>query len=245
MSGAGPALPSLALGIILHPRDAGLLPDWLSLHAPIADALLAVVDTDGVDADVTERGVAERDVAHKQVAAAIGALFQTHPQCQGRELRLRNRALSRDFAAQRNACAALCPCDWLLMLDADERLEPAALKLLRPALARVAAERPGLRVLGFPRKNTLDGVPTGVWPDYQFRLVRRGVRWQNSHPELGASPGCHEMPTELQNSPECVALLEAVQILHEKSAAQQRAQNHFYERIADGPGAAATTGERR
>ncbi|MEF2143965.1 MAG: hypothetical protein V3573_00845 [Desulfovibrionaceae bacterium] len=205
-------IPSLALGLILHPCDTPFVARWLERHVPHADALLVVIDAPGPE-------------HAPQAETLLQRCFHEHPE----RLLLRYRPLGRDFAAQRNACAALNPCDWLLMLDADESLEERTLTLLRPALAELLRTRPGLRVLGLPRENLLDGMPTGVWPDYQFRLVRRGVRWRNTHPALNASPGCHEFPEEVHDRPESVAVLDAVRIRHEKTSDRQVAQNALYD----------------
>jgi glycosyltransferase involved in cell wall biosynthesis len=78
----------------------------------------------------------------------------------------------RDFASQRNAALELARSDWVLFVDADERVSPA---LRDEVLAAVGA--PGDRV-GFwiPRDNYMFGrvVRGGGWsPDFQLRLLKR------------------------------------------------------------------------
>lgn len=208
-----PRLPSLALGLILGEEDGRLLPDWLTRHAAPFDVLLLCWDGEGLPRSVAN--LAER----------------LAPQPQGRRI-LMAHPLAGDFAAQRNFLAAQNPCEWLLMLDADERVEPAALIALRRALGLVLQDHPGLRVLGLPRYNTIDGVSTNSWPDTQYRLVRRDVRWRNMYPAPGASPGCHEKPREILEAPETVAIMEALVIDHPKSAKRQARQKAFYRTLA-------------
>lgn len=205
---------SLALGLIVHPADRDLLPALLKRHAPFFDEVCLVLDADP-DEPGPEALAARREVSE---------FFSPCPE----RLRLLLRPLAGDFAAQRNACAALNPCDWLLMLDADERFDLRTLKLLRPVLGQLAGAHPEARVFGLARDNVVDGRATKIWPDWQYRLVRRGVKWHNTDPHPGASPGCHEMPRELHENPDTVKVLGHLVIRHEKSSARQRAQQQRY-----------------
>lgn len=91
------------------------------------------------------------------------------------------RPLGRDFSAQRNAMLAACSGDWVLYLDADERLSAegwAALPLLCTDLVVAGWHFP--RVTPYP---TADRALTGfgLWPDIQLRLFRRSpaLRFEN------------------------------------------------------------------
>jgi hypothetical protein len=85
------------------------------------------------------------------------------------------RPLGADFSAQRSAMLAACSGEWVLYLDADERLSPASWGTL-PALCAV----PEVHKVGawhFPRltpypdaEHVLTGF--GLWPDVQLRLFR-------------------------------------------------------------------------
>jgi glycosyltransferase involved in cell wall biosynthesis len=94
----------------------------------------------------------------RQVALAHGA-------------RVRERAFD-NFAAQRDAALQFATGDWVLFVDADERVTPA---LREEVLARVAD--PGdRRAFWIPRHNYLMGRVVrhaGWFPDYQLRLLER------------------------------------------------------------------------
>lgn len=94
--------------------------------------------------------------------------------------------LDGDFAAQRNRAQQAARHDWVLQLDADETLESAAVDLLA-RLARVA-ERQGVLSIGLPRRNLVDGVASDLFPDVQYRLNRRGVRYAGRVHERPAVP---------------------------------------------------------
>ena len=80
----------------------------------------------------------------------------------------------RDFAAQRDRALRLATGEWVLFVDADERVAPA---LRDEVLATVAAagEHVGFWV---PRDNYICGRlmrGAGWSPDYQLRLLKRGA----------------------------------------------------------------------
>lgn len=76
------------------------------------------------------------------------------------------------FAAQRDAALRLARGDWVLFVDADERVSPA---LRQAVLASIANPR-GCRGFWIPRHNYLLGRVirgAGWYPDYQLRLLDR------------------------------------------------------------------------
>jgi glycosyltransferase involved in cell wall biosynthesis len=86
------------------------------------------------------------------------------------------------FAAQRDAALALACGDWVLFVDADERVTPA----LREEVLRTLAS-PDVRAgYWIPRHNYLMGRivrHAGWFPDYQLRLLsRRAARFDPSRP---------------------------------------------------------------
>lgn len=94
-----------------------------------------------------------------------------------------------DFAHQRNAALDLIKSDWVLFVDADERVSPALAQQARQeAAAAEAGWRAGTRRLaGFwvPRRNIILGrwIRGGGWfPDYQLRLLKVGrARYDEEH----------------------------------------------------------------
>jgi glycosyltransferase involved in cell wall biosynthesis len=79
----------------------------------------------------------------------------------------------RGFGAQKNRALDACTGEWILSLDADERVTPA----LRGAIERALAQ-PRFEVYEMPRLSTYCGrfMRHGGWhPDYVRRLFRRGA----------------------------------------------------------------------
>jgi hypothetical protein len=87
-----------------------------------------------------------------------------------------SRPLDGDFAAQRNALQDLSPSTWMLQLDADEEI---SLDLGRD-LKRLATlgDQQGIVSIGLPRMNLVDGTLSDLYPDLQYRLNRREVRYE-------------------------------------------------------------------
>lgn len=88
------------------------------------------------------------------------------------------------FAAQRDAALAAVDAEWILFLDADERVTPALANEVRRVIRYGADQaRAGWWV---PRHNYMIGhrMKGGGWyPDYQLRLLRRGkARYDPAHP---------------------------------------------------------------
>jgi glycosyltransferase involved in cell wall biosynthesis len=96
----------------------------------------------------------------REVALAAGA-------------RVEERAFD-NFAAQRDAALEFANGDWVLFVDADERVTDG---LRSEVLARIA-EPAGARAFWIPRHNFMMGrlvKHAGWYPDYQLRLLERGA----------------------------------------------------------------------
>lgn len=139
-------------------------------------------------------------------------------------VRVAARPLGGDFAAQRNALQVLARHPWMLQLDADESLDPAAGRLL-PALAALD-EGGAVRSIGLARRNRVDGVLSDVFPDVQYRLNRRDVVYAGR---------VHERPLLPGGWPESVITLHGA-IEHHLSRAHVEARSHRYEALAPGRG---------
>lgn len=90
-------------------------------------------------------------------------------------VRIVARPMDGDFAAQRNALQDLAKAPWMMQLDADESLGAASADILRPLAA--LATRGGAVSVGLARRNLVDGVLSDLYPDTQYRLNRREVRF--------------------------------------------------------------------
>lgn len=88
------------------------------------------------------------------------------------------RVLHQDwlgFAAQRNVALDNATCDWVLEIDADERVSP---ELAREIQDFLADPPPDVDIGAFPRRHRYLGGrlgPSAKYPDYRHRLFRRGA----------------------------------------------------------------------
>ncbi len=124
------------------------------------------------------------------------------------------RPLGADFSAQRGAMLAACSGDWVLYLDADERLSPQAWAAL-PALCAASNAPdapdapnnvPNVVAWHFPRlspypdaEHALAGF--GLWPDVQLRLFRNapGLRFVNPvHERLMGLSGAQALALDVE-----------------------------------------------
>ncbi len=85
-----------------------------------------------------------------------------------------HREVWRGFGAQRNRALELCQGEWVLFLDADERVTPELANQIRAVVH--APEHSPVSGYWIPRHNLFFGraVRGGGWyPDHQLRLLRR------------------------------------------------------------------------
>jgi glycosyltransferase involved in cell wall biosynthesis len=77
----------------------------------------------------------------------------------------------QNYAQQRNAALNAVQADWILFVDADERVSPALAEEIRTTITKAAHNG-----YWIPRHNYIFGKltrHTGWYPDYQMRLLRR------------------------------------------------------------------------
>lgn len=129
------------------------------------------------------------------------------------------RPLADDFGAQRNAGMAASPTDWAFHLDLDESVDAALAAALPHLAARAGAA--GLRAVGLPRLNRVDGRTADLFPDVQYRLVRGDERFQGR---------VHERPAACADWPRTTIAL-AGSITHHLSGAHVRERDAAYERL--------------
>ncbi|MCB9527433.1 MAG: glycosyltransferase family 2 protein [Myxococcales bacterium] len=136
-----PRRPTLSACLIVRDEEA-LLPGCLASLAGLADELV-VVDT----------GSADRTV---EIARAHGA-------------RVERFTWIDDFAAARNASLAAARGDWILVIDADERLAPGAADAIRAVMAAPAPPR----TAWMPLIQSVDAHGAILGADHMPRLWRR------------------------------------------------------------------------
>src|SRR5919199_91752 len=79
------------------------------------------------------------------------------------------------FAAQRNVALDHATADWVLEIDADERVTPALEEAIRAFLADPPA---GVDLAAMPRRDIFLGrrlFRAATYPGYRFRMLRRGA----------------------------------------------------------------------
>jgi hypothetical protein len=146
-----PPMPRLSAAAILSPAEPDLavffrqFPPWLT-------ELVLVWDAPALPDQLLPKGVLqELPFPVRQMARPLGA----------------------DFSAQRNAMLAVCTADWVLYLDADERLSPEDWAKM-PGLCALGASGWHLpRISSYPTADRAL-VGFGLWPDIQLRLFRNG-----------------------------------------------------------------------
>jgi glycosyltransferase involved in cell wall biosynthesis len=155
--------------LIMASREELMLPGCLSLLA-WADEIVVLVD------DRSDDRTAE-------IAAELGARVSIEPW--------------HGFARQRDRLAELSTGDWLLFVDADERVTADLAGEIREVVEHGFQD-----AYSVPTRNVFLGRPMragGWWPDPHVRLIRRAslVRWQGLIHEVPLVQGS---PGELKNA---------------------------------------------
>jgi len=190
----------VSLGLICRPAERDAVLATLAPHAAWTDDVAILLDAPAAGPET----VPVAGFPHGSVRAA-------------------SRPLDGDFAAHRNALQDLARRPWMLQLDADEVLAPAAGRLL-PRLAALAEAGEVLSV-GLARRNLVDGVLSDVYPDVQYRLNRVEVRYGGR---------VHERPL-LDGWPRSFISLHGA-IEHHLARAHVLARSQRYEALAPGRG---------
>ena len=197
---AGETVP-VSLGLLCRPSERDELLATVAIHAAWTDDVVVLLDA------ATEVPRAVRADGFPDGAVRVAA-----------------RPLAGDFAAQRNALQDLARHPWMLQLDADETLAVAAGCLL-PAVAALAEAGDVLSV-GLPRQNRVDGALADVYPDVQYRLNRRTVRYAGR---------VHERPVLDGGWAQSLIALHG-SIEHHLGRAHVLARSRRYESLAPGQG---------
>jgi glycosyltransferase involved in cell wall biosynthesis len=148
-------------------------------------------------------------------------------------IKIYQRKLDGDFAAQKNSVIENSTGDYIFHIDADEYPSDGLLEYVKPIL-----EANDIDLIWVPRVNTVDGiteqhiqqwgwrVSEAGWvnyPDYQSRIFKNTpeLRWQNKVHEriMGAKNYSHLPPNE------------SLSLYHPKTIKKQEKQNKFYETL--------------
>jgi hypothetical protein len=164
-----PSRHTLALGVIAAKDSLKELCELVFDMSPFVTQVLVVIDSK----DVRDATNVKDEIAKYFSDARVP------------DLRVVAHPLDNDFAAQRNRVQEMAEAEWVIQLDTDERLTRATRKIL-PQIVAAAVLR-GWPVVGFARRNMVDGVMADLYPDTQYRLlpaVRRFTRAVHEYPLL-------------------------------------------------------------
>ncbi|MES3152293.1 hypothetical protein [Sphingomonas faeni] len=194
-----PAVPkphAVGLGIMARPADAEAIVSLTTDLREVFTRIVVLLDGTVDDASDLAGRIPWVEIAH-------------HP-------------LDGDFAGQRNRLQAMMGTRWVLQIDTDELPDPALLQAIGWLVA--AADRDGLRSLGLPRRNMVDGVQSASYPDIQYRLNRDDIRFAGR---------VHERPVVpfVESS---LALAGA--LVHRLDGKRVRERTRIYEAMSTGAG---------
>jgi glycosyltransferase involved in cell wall biosynthesis len=146
-------------------------------------------------------------------------------------IKVYQRKLDGDFAAQKNSVIENCSGDYIMHIDADEY--PHEILLLQ--LKQIIEMNEGVDLIWIPRVNTVEGMEAEHiqkwgwrvnekdwvnYPDYQARVFRRDskIHWERPLHELivGCKTYAHLPPHE------------ELSLYHPKTIEKQEKQNMFY-----------------
>jgi glycosyltransferase involved in cell wall biosynthesis len=161
--------------------------------------------------------------ADEIVVVDCGSTDETAEIARSKGARVAARAWT-GYVEQKNHAASLASHDWILSVDADERVTPELAAEIRALLATDPSRR-GFRM---PRVTFYLGRwirTTDFYPDYQARLYdRRGGRWQGDlvHESVQVDGGVGYLRNELQHFSFRDLADHAARINHYSSLAAQQ-----------------------
>lgn len=199
--------PRLTLGVIAAPTARRDVIDLCADLAKLAGRVVVVLDT----VDAAAAATLEEELRASLREAGDGLVLVV------------GRQLDGDFATQRNQIQERAVTDWVLQLDCDERLTDGTKRRLAAMIDD--AEREGWSAVGLTRRNVVDGMVSALYPDVQYRLLRRSVRYTRA---------VHEYPLLRHDQKSFVHL--GAEIIHRLDGERLLRREAFYEAIQDGAG---------
>jgi len=145
-------------------------------------------------------------------------------------IKLEQRKLNKDFAAQKNHLNSICSGDYIVNIDADEIPHEIFIKQIKQVL-----EINEVDLIWIPRVNTVEGLTQehiNKWgwnvnekgwvnyPDYQARVYRNAdhIKWIKSvHEKIDGHNSYSHLPPQ-----------EELSFYHHKKIDKQEQQNKFY-----------------
>ena len=200
-----------------HPARA-----WLAPRAPAPPrvALAMILRADALDG-AFGRIEAWRD-QFGEIVLVLDAP-EAPPETRGSTTILRH-PLAGDFAAQRNRAQRAAGSPWVLQLDDDETPSADLLSAINALAAQADAQN--VVSVGHRRRNLVDGAWSDLWPDVQYRLNRREVRFRGAVHERPAVPGGWRRTT--------IALDGTIDHYLERARVEERSRR--YEAMREGGG---------
>lgn len=127
-----------------------------------------------------------------------------------------------NFRDQKNRVIQRCNGDWVILLDADERLDDELIKEIPSLISWADSE--GIDALTVPRNNIIGLEEKVGWPDIQTRIFKNYVRHFDNpiHPQ--STMGANRI----------VQVLSRGSIIHKKSTTEQRLDNLIYYTLRPG-----------
>jgi len=173
------------------------------------------------------------DYSDEKTQEVITSWVQQYGHEDMKTIKVYQRKLNGDFAAQKNSVIENSSGDYVFHFDADEYPHEILLKQVKQIL-----EINEIDLIWVPRVNTVDGITEQHiqqwgwrvsekgwvnYPDYQSRIFKNNpkIRWQNKVHEriMGAKNYSHLPPQE------------ELSLYHPKTIDKQEKQNKFYETL--------------
>jgi len=161
--------------------------------------------------------------------------------------RVFHRPWKHNYADQKNFAASQLDTDWIYVHDPDERLDPTLLEVLPYLLDEdkqrflmeqtdfICDSEEYFDCFGIARMNFLDGVPTGFYPDYQYRLFRKHCRYSDD-PQFRIHQEIENFTkrTEVDFKRHTLDNPSRFNILHYKTSALQKEHDVLFPKIMAG-----------